>query len=310
MSHADRIVVTGASGLLGATVCLAARERGMAVTALYGRHPFHADGIDARPLELADEDAARALVDQVRPSSVVHCAAATNVDWCEDHEDQAMRINAAASGALARAAACVGARFAYVSTDSVFDGERGGYTEDDAPAPLNAYARSKLAGERRVAEALPDALVLRTNLYGWNAQPKQSLGEWVLGRLQGGAPFPGFADVVFAPLLANDLADAILDSLERGMAGVWHLAAADAVSKYDFARALAVEFGHDPELVTSARAADVGFRAPRPRDTSLDATRAAAALGRPLPTVGDGLRRFRALRDGGYVNLLKACTPQ
>lgn len=310
MSHGDRIVVTGASGLLGANLCLAARERGMAVTALYGRHPFAAEGIDARPLELADEDAARALVDQVRPSSIVHCAAATNVDWCEDHEDEAMRINAGASGALARAAASVGARFAYVSTDSVFDGERGGYTEDDAPAPLNAYARSKLAGERRVAEALPEALVLRTNLYGWNAQPKQSLGEWVLGRLEAGVPFPGFADVTFAPLLANDLADAILDLLEGGMTGTWHLASADAVSKYDFARALAVEFGHDPELVTPARAADVGFRAPRPRDTSLDATRAAAALGRPLPAVGEGLRRFRALRDGGYVNLLKSCTPQ
>jgi dTDP-4-dehydrorhamnose reductase len=282
----------------------------MAVTALHGRHPFRAGGIDARPLELADEASIGAVLEEVRPRWVVHCAAATGVDWCEDHPEEADRINAHASGALARAAARVGAQLAYVSTDSVFDGERGGYTEDDAPAPLNAYARSKLRGEDRVREALPGALVLRTNLYGWNAQPKQSLGEWVLGRLEAGAPFPGFGDVVFAPLLANDLAGMILGLLERGAAGTLHLAAADAVSKYAFARALAEEFGHDPDLVTPALAADAAFRAPRPRDTSLVATRAAAALGRDMPTVRQGLRRFRALRDGGYVNLLKSCTPQ
>jgi dTDP-4-dehydrorhamnose reductase len=211
---------------------------------------------------------------------------------------------------LARAAARVDAQVAYVSTDSVFDGERGGYTEDDAPAPLNAYARSKLMGEVRVREALPTALLLRTNLYGWNAQPKQSLAEWVLARLEAGAPFPGFGDLVFAPLLANDLAAMILEMLERGMSGTWHLAAADACSKADIARALAEEFGHDPALVVPARSRDAGLFAPRPLNTSLDASRAAAALGRPMPTIREGLNRFRALREGGYVNLLKACTAQ
>ncbi|WP_420126708.1 SDR family oxidoreductase [Longimicrobium sp.] len=306
----DGVVVTGASGLLGATVTLLARERGMRVTALYGTHPFHAEGVDARRLELADEGAVAGLLDEVRPRWVVHCAAATGVDWCETHPDEALRINADASGALARAAAGAGAQVAYVSTDSVFDGERGGYTEDDAPAPLNAYAHSKLMGEVRVREALPGALLLRTNLYGWNAQPKQSLAEWVLARLEAGAPFPGFTDLVFAPLLTNDLAAIILEMLERGMAGTWHLAAADAYSKYDFARAVAEVFGHDPALVTPTRSDDGGLRARRPRNTSLDAGRAAAALGRPMPSVREGLERFRALREGGYVNLLKACTGQ
>jgi dTDP-4-dehydrorhamnose reductase len=310
MSVPDRVLVTGASGLLGSTVTLLARERGMRVTALYAHHLFHAEGVDVRPLELEDEGALEGVLDEVRPRWVVHCAAATGVDWCEEHPDEALAINAGASGVLARAAARAGAQVAYVSTDSVFDGARGGYTEDDAPAPLNAYARSKLMGEVRVREALPGALLLRTNLYGWNAQPKQSLAEWVLERLEAGAPFPGFTDLVFAPLLANDLAEMILDLLGRGTSGTWHLASADACSKYDFARALAEEFGHDPALVTPARAADSGFRAARPRNTSLDASRAAAALGRPMPTIRQGLRRFRALRDGGYVNLLKACTPQ
>lgn len=306
----DRLVVTGASGMLGATVTLLARERGLRLTALYAHHPFQAEGVDVRPLELADEDALERLLDEVRPRWVVHCAAATGVDWCEEHPDQALRINAGASGALARAAARAGAQMAYVSTDSVFDGERGGYTEDDAPAPLNAYARSKLGGEERVREALPGALLLRTNLYGWNAQPKQSLAEWVLAQLEAGAPFPGFTDLVFAPLLANDLAAMILEMLQRGMAGTWHLASADARSKFDFAQMVAREFGYDPALVVPARSADAGLHARRPHNTSLDASRAAAALGRPMPTVAEGLGRFRALREGGYVNLLKACTAQ
>jgi dTDP-4-dehydrorhamnose reductase len=310
MSPDDRVVVTGASGLLGACVALLARDGGAAVTALYDHHPIRPPGVDTRPLDLLDDAAVRALVSELRPRWVVHCAAATGVDWCEDHPDGARRINAGASGVLARAAADVGARLAYVSTDSVFDGARGGYTEDDAPAPLNAYARSKLEGEARVREALPGALVLRTNLYGWNAQAKQSLAEWMLARLEAGETVPGFTDVVFAPLLANDLAAMILEMLGRGMTGTWHLAAAGACSKYDFARALAREFGHDPGRVAPALSSDAAFHAPRPRDTSLDATRAAAALGRPMPTVAEGLRRFRTLREDGYLNLLKACTAQ
>jgi dTDP-4-dehydrorhamnose reductase len=306
--HPASLLVTGASGLLGANLVLAARARGHAVTALYHRRSVRFADVDARPLDLCDEGAVADLFHQVRPHTVVHCAAATAVDWCEDHPEEAHRLNAEAAGAVARGAAAVGARVAYVSTDSVFDGARGGYREDDAPMPVNTYARSKLAGEEEVRAALPGALVLRTNLYGWNAQKKQSLAEWVLGRLEAGEPVPGFTDVSFAPLLVNDLAETILDLLDRGAEGTFHLASSDACTKYEFARGVAEVFGYDPALVHPARSDSAAFRAARPRLTSLDPSRAAAVLGRPMPTVLEGLRRFRTLRDDGYVDNLKACT--
>jgi dTDP-4-dehydrorhamnose reductase len=139
----------------------------------------------------------------MRPAWIVHCAAATNVDWCESHPVECMRVNAEAAGALARAARSIGARLVYISTDSVFDGVSGGYRETDPVSPVNHYARSKASGESAVLDEIPDALVLRTNIYGWNLQSKHSLAEWALARLEGGEVVPGFRDVSFSPLLVN-----------------------------------------------------------------------------------------------------------
>ena len=129
----------------------------------------------------------------------MHCAAATNVDWCEDNPKQAEAINVQATADLAEIAAALNARFVYISTDSVFDGKRGDYAETDEPAPLNVYARSKLAGEQETLRLNAAAIVVRVSIYGWNAQKKESLAEWVLRRLEEGSDVPGFTDVFFTP---------------------------------------------------------------------------------------------------------------
>ena len=194
------ILVTGASGLLGANLVLTALDRGMPVMAVSNRVPFRHPDAESASLDVRDADAVRAVVARVRPDVVVHTAALTDVDACEGDPALAHAVNAHAPGVLARAAAEAGARLVHVSTDAVFDGQRGGYTEADPTSPVNVYARTKLDGERAVLAASPDHLVVRTTLFGWNAQPKKSLAEWVLGRLDAGERVPGFTDAVFAPL--------------------------------------------------------------------------------------------------------------
>jgi dTDP-4-dehydrorhamnose reductase len=193
----------------------------------------------------------------------------------------------------------------YVSTDAVYPGTRGGYGEDDETGPVNEYARSKLRGEDAVRAAGPRHLVVRANLFGWNAQPKQSLAEWVLARLEAGDDVPGFTDVWFNPLEAGTLAETLLDLAAGPRRGTVNAGAADRVSKHDFARTVAEVFGHDPARVRAASAAEVAFRAPRPRDTSMDVSRLAAWLGRTPPTVRAGVERFRRQRDGGFLDRLK-----
>ena len=129
----------------------------------------------------------------------------------------------------------------------------------------------------------------------------------MLARLAAGERVPGFTDAVFAPLEASALGGLLLDLAGLGASGVLHLGSADAVSKYDFARAVADVFGHDPARVDPSVMADVPFRARRPPRTALDASRAAGVLGRPLPTVRDGVERMRALRDEGWTERLRAC---
>lgn len=300
------ILVTGASGLLGANIVLAARDRGLDVVALSHRHRLSDPRVSSVLLDLTDAKALEALRG-LRPSWVVHCAAATDLERCEADEAGCRRLNAGAPRALARWARLEGARFIHVSTDAVFDGRRGRYAEDDEAAPVSAYGRAKLAGEQAVLEELPDAaIVVRTSLYGWNMLPKDSLAEWFLRRLSAGTRVRGWVDAIFSPTLASDLARILLDMTDRAVVGVYHVASADAVSKYDFGVRIAEVFGLDPALIDPSSIDDAGLRAPRGRDLSLSVEKATRALGCPMPTVDEGLRRFRRERDEGTVARLKA----
>jgi dTDP-4-dehydrorhamnose reductase len=191
------LVVTGASGLLGANLLLTASRLGYEGAGITHRHMLRIPGVTVLSANLADEAVARKLISELKPTSIIHCAAATNVDWCEDHPQEAERINVDASRWLAEIACQLQAHFVYISTDSVFDGERGDYREEDEPAPVNVYAQTKLLGERAVLGINPAALVARVNIYGWNVQNKLSLAEWILAQLRAGEVVPGFTDVFF-----------------------------------------------------------------------------------------------------------------
>ncbi|MFZ0958920.1 MAG: SDR family oxidoreductase [Candidatus Sulfotelmatobacter sp.] len=298
--------MTGASGLLGASVALLAREQGRKVVGLYHSHPVHMDGVKSLGADLADPVEIRRIFLEVKPSIVVHCAAATNVDWCEEHPDEARRINMEMPAAIAEMAAQKDLRLLYVSTDSVFDGERGNYAETDTPSPVNVYAKTKLQGESEVLRQNPAALIARVSLYGWNAQNKESLAEWIVKQLTLGNVVPGFSDVHFCPVLANDVSQIMLALLDQNLSGLYHIVGSERVSKYEFARRVASTFGFDPAQVVPTCLADAKLTARRPRDTSLNTGKICGALARPMPDVEAGLRKFAQLRASGYVDRIKS----
>jgi dTDP-4-dehydrorhamnose reductase len=292
-------------GLLGSNLVADLSARGIRTAAMAREELPNQPLVEWVRCDLTDACRLSELLERLQPACILHCAALTNVDWCESHPEIAASINVEISRNVASIASRMGSQFVYISTDSVFDGSSGGYTETDATEPVNVYAQTKLAGETAVLEALPQSLVVRTNIYGWNRQPKLSLAEWVLEKLESATAFPGFADVIFSPILVNDLGGCILELLERNVTGVYHVAAADACSKYEFSLRLAEVFGLDPALVQRASVEDAVFVARRPRNTSLNTSRVAQVLGRPMPTIIEGLRRFKSLRDSGYVARLK-----
>lgn len=299
------ILVTGASGLLGASIVSLAQEQGREVVGLYHSHLVHVEGVKFLAADLTDQADALRVFEEVEPLSVIHCAAATGVDWCEEHPDEAQLYNTKMAALIGRITARSGARLLYISTDSVFDGGSGNYTETDAPTPVNVYAETKLKGEREVLCENPAAAIARVNFYGWNAQNKQSLAEWILERLHAGNRVPGFSDVVFCPVLANDLAEVLLALLDQNLAGLYHVVGSEAVSKYEFARRVASTFGFDPEQVVPTRLADAELKARRPLNTSLNTGKISAALGHAMPDLESGVRRFAQLRGNGYADRIK-----
>ncbi|HMA05154.1 MAG TPA: SDR family oxidoreductase [Methanomicrobiales archaeon] len=299
------ILVTGSGGLLGANFVLTALHRQREVAATFHRNAIRIPGVSALPLDITDRDSVERVIASLEPEWIVHCAAVTNVDWCEDHPAECHSVNEEATRTLARAARDHGSSMTYISTDAVYRGSDGNYDEGSPADPVNVYGRSKLAGENAVREVLGDPLILRTNIFGWNLQPKHSIAEWFLSGLEAGKRVPGFTDVLFSPLLVNSLSEIILDLMDARKTGTFNAGCVRPCSKYEFGRMLAETFHLDPGWVQPVRLADTHLRAPRPLDTSLDTRKISHALGRGMPDVGSQLARFKYLRDSGFAGELR-----
>ena len=301
-----RILITGASGLLGANLALEALDAGHDVVAVWNQHPLKLSGVDSCGVDLAQPGEAEALLQEKKPDVVIHCAAATNVDACEREPEMARRLNADMTRDVARASRAAGSYMIHVSTDAVFDGVKGNYAEDDAPNPINVYAASKLAAEVAVEAEDPSAAIVRTNLFGWNAQAKFSLAEWFLDRFGKGEPFNGFDDVWFSPILVNDLARILFAVSERRLAGIFHIAGRDCMTKYEFGCQIAHIFDQDAGILTAVSVDDVSLTAPRSKKLCLRIERIQAAISAQMPSIRSGLERMYALEENGYRNRLRS----
>jgi dTDP-4-dehydrorhamnose reductase len=299
-----RILVTGASGLLGLNLALdAASEH--EVLGLTHSHPLNAP-FETRELDLLDAAARAALLDEFQPEWLIHCAALANLDECERQPEWAGRLNAELPGTLAATAKERGIRFLHISTDAVFDGKQGNYSEEDAPNPLNIYAETKLAGEQAVLAENTEALVARVNFFGWSLSGRRSLAEFFYNKLSAGESVPGLTDRFFSPLLANDLAQLLFRVLEAGLSGLYHVASPVSLSKYEFGVAIAEHFGFDPGLVQPTEVSALDYEAPRAPNLSLSVEKLTAALGTDLPDVHSGIGRFHELHALGYPDPLRA----
>jgi len=206
---------------------------------------------------------------------------------------------------LALESARRGVRMIHISTDAVFDGVDGGYSEEDTPRPLSTYARTKLAGERAVVEANPAAMIARVNFYGWSLSGKRSLAEWFFNNLSAHQPVKGFTDVFFSPLLVNDLAEILLKMIAKGLSGIYHVVNPESLSKYAFGIALARQFGFDENLISPHSVEESGLSAPRSHHLDLNTAKLTRDLNVTFPSQAEGLRRFYELYQQGYPSRLQ-----
>lgn len=294
-----RILITGASGLLGVNLALEAANRYEVVGVVHA-HALHDPGFETLQADLLQPGEVARVLDQARPDWVINCAALADLDACEREPQLAQHLNAELPGRLAAETAKRNLRFLHVSTDAVYDGSKGDYREEDAPAPISVYGRTKRLGELAVRGANLRALIVRPNLFGWSVSGERSLAEFFYNNLSAGNSVRGFTDRFFCPLFVSDLAAVMLELLEKDLNGHYHVVSSNAVSKYDFGVAIAKRFGLDGELIQQASAASSGAAAPRSPNLTLSTAKVAKALGRRMPTVAAGIERLYEQAQSGY----------
>jgi dTDP-4-dehydrorhamnose reductase len=232
-----KVLVTGAGGMLGHDVVRVAEDMRHQVVAL-----------TRDDLDVTDPARVERIITRERPGAVINCAAWTNVDGAEAAEHEASLVNAQGAGFVADAAAKVGAKVVYPSTDYVFSGESGPYGESDDPDPINAYGRTKLAGERATALVNGQSFIVRTS---WLFGPRSgNFVETMLRLGQGGGPVVVVHDQVGCPTYTGHLAVGLLRLVDSATYGIHHMAAQGSCSWYEFA----MEIFRQAEVVTRVMA--------------------------------------------------------
>ena len=273
-----RLLITGASGLLGSKIAEIALNRGYEVYSAYNQHhPPH--GIPVN-LDLLDRESCEKVLETVKPEVVIHSAALTNVDICEKEKDFAWKINVRGTETIARLCKRLNCFMILISTDYIFDGEKGLYSEEDEPNPINYYGYTKLMAERAVKRLLKDYCIARTSVI-FGSRPtagKINFVLWILENLEKGKRINVVVDQVNSPTFNTNLAKMVLEIAERSLTGIYHLAGATPISRYDFATLLAREFGLNDELIQPTTFDRINWVAKRPRNTSLNVSKASKDL--------------------------------
>ena len=290
-----RLLVTGAGGFVAGSVIRQATGN-WKVEALSGKEcPVDLPGLGWHKIDLLDPDSVEGLFREIKPDAVVHAAAVADIDFCESHRDIAERINAGVTGRLVDLCNRTGARMVYLSTDSVFDGARGNYTEEDKPSPINYYAETKVRGEEAVRAMDENWVIARLALVvglpvigaGNSFLPKM-IDAMESGKEVG---FPG--NEIRTPVDVITLGRALLELADREETGIFHLAGNDAISRFDMAKRIAEKWGFPSTLVVRKDSGSIPGRAPRPRDASLDNTRSKRLLETPMLDLIEGLDLIR-----------------
>ncbi len=299
----QKMLITGVSGLLGNNLAYYFQDK-YDVLGLYHSFPINRKGMGTKQCDLMDKDKVFEVISDFCPEVLIHCAALANVDQCEKDEILARKLNIDSVENIIQVLEGSNTKFVHISTDNIFNGEKGSYMEGDQPLPVNIYAKTKYAAES-IALKFDNTIVARINIFGWNVQNKQSLGEWVLSELQNQNKIKGFVDAIFSSLYTFDLAKLIEAALEKDIKGIYHFAASDSMSKYDFAVEIAELVELDQGLIEPSSVDDFEFTARRPKNLSLNTQKLQGELKIKIPTVKESIQNFSEDFQEGLPNRIR-----
>jgi dTDP-4-dehydrorhamnose reductase len=268
----NRVLVTGASGNLGAYIVRELKRRKAEFVLWSGTRTGEVFGVPVEPVELADPKRIRSAFKAARPGLVIHAGAVASPAECYQDPPWARQINVEASAILADLAAREGARLLLISSDLVFDGEQGNYRETDIPGPISVYGHTKLAAEHAVL-AHPRHLVARVSLlFGPTLVARPSFFDEQVSALRERRACNLFSDEWRTPLGLMFAAQALVALVNSDFEGTIHIGGPERLSRVDMGLRLARALHRDSSVFTGVSRKSVGSREPRPRDLSLNST--------------------------------------
>lgn len=289
-----KLLVTGASGFLGWHVCNAARLD----WDVYGTVWNHPTGlpkinkIKIFRIDLTDAAALKQLMQTLRPDAVIHLAAMSQPNLCQQQPELSQRINVEVAVHLAGLCSDRAIPYVFTSTDLVFNGLCAPYTETDPVSPLSLYGEQKVQAEVDILQQYPEAAVCRMPLmFGVASPPAQSFLQPFIQALEAGRELKLFRDEFRTPVSGTTAAQGLLLALNK-VHGRIHLGGKERISRYEFGQLLADVFDLPHDLITSCRQQDVPMPAPRPPDVSLDSA-IAFSLGYSPPSLRTELIELR-----------------
>ena len=299
-----RLLITGASGLLGINLAMEAMREHEIIGVDRGKlksAPFQVLRADILKM-----DEINSTLDATNPNWMVNCAALANLEKCEADPLQARNLNTDLPGELATVCAKRNIHFVHISTDSVFDGTReGAYTEEDEPSPPGVYSQTKLDGERVVEQANPQAIIARVNFYGWSLGARRSLAEFFVNNLSEGKNVNGFTDVIFCPIWVNHLSHLLIEMLKKDLHGLYHVVGARAMSKYQFGVEVARTFGLRENLISPQSVERSGLTAKRSHNLWLSTHKLSTDLEHEIPRFSTGLDGFYTQFQQSYPQKIR-----
>jgi len=256
------VLVTGVTGLVGYNLFNKIKENciGISRTASFP---------NTFPLDLTNKEATRTFLQEHKPTVVYHCAANPNVEYCEDNKEDVKGINLDANRNLTEACKEIGAKLVFTSSDYVFDGKNGPYTEEDTPSPINIYGKHKIETEKIIQSLLEDYLIIRTTvIYGHELQGKNFVVRFVK-TLKEGKTITVPIDQFGSPTYVEDLVEAMIELVELEKKGIYNVSGPETDNRYKFALQIAEVFDLDKSLIKPVTSDVLNQRAPRPMKAGL-----------------------------------------
>jgi len=309
-----KLLVLGASGLTGYKLLQLARQKFEAYGTYNSRSITQYKNESLFKLEIKKDEDLRKIFRDIKPDIVVNTIALHNVDYCEHHQDEAFYVNSKAVGIIANICNNIGSRLIQISTDFVFDGQKGNYSELDVPNPLNAYGKSKLEGEIQAKKCASYLIIRPSVIYGWTPLETQGLTSssgkpmnfalWALLKMNKGEMLNIVNDQFTSPTLADVLATIALKFAIKETNGLYHVAGTACINRYDFTKSIADMMGYSTTLIKPINSNSLTQTAKRPMNSCLNCEKIQNDLEYSLPGIDESLSIMKSQIEIESPNLL------